>query len=265
MKPKLSVMVMVKDEAERLPAFFDALEPLRLPHEIVVLDTGSGDAGPVLARRRGARVVKVPWKGFSETRNRGFSWCRAGWILVLDADENPDSGLLAAVERAVTLEPPALWSVNRLAYFLGSPVLHSGWYPDRHLRLFPAGRARFNGRLVHEGMVAVRPGDAVRRLDGLLHHRSYQDLEGYLSRMNRYTTLQAQECVLRRGRRPARALARMVADPPLTFLKMYVLKSGFLDGGTGLVLALLSAFSTACKYAKWWRLSRGPARPGGTA
>ncbi|MGH7442685.1 MAG: glycosyltransferase family 2 protein [bacterium] len=263
MKPKLSVLVMVKDESARLPAFFEALTPLRLPHEVVLLDTGSKDMGPRLARSRGARVVNVPWEGFSETRNRGFACCRGDWILVLDADENPDPGLLASVERAVLLEPSALWTVNRLAYFLGRPVLHSGWHPDRHLRLFPKGWARFNGRPVHEGMESAHPGARVRRLDGLLHHHSYPDLDGYLDRMNRYTQLQAVELFQRRGSRPAVALVRMLADPPLTFLKMYILKRGFLDGASGLVLALLSACSTLCKYAKWWRLSLGDARTRG--
>lgn len=255
MKPKLSVLVMVKDEAHRLPRFFEALRPLRLPHEVLLVDTGSRDGGPEFARHAGARILRAPWEGFAATRNRAFAACRADWILVLDADENPDSGLLANVERALTLEPRCLWSVNRLNYFLGKPVLHSGWHPDWQLRLFPKGEARFNERLVHEALEGLRPGAAVRRLDGRLHHHSYPDLGSYLERLNRYTTLQAEELFLKRGPRPLAAGLRMFADPPLTFAKMYLLKRGFMDGATGLVLALLSAFSTFGKYAKWWERS----------
>jgi len=258
-KPKLSILVLVKDEAPRLPRFFAALRPLRLPHEVVLVDSGSTDGTQALGVRHGARVLRAQWEGFSATRNKAFPSCRADWILVLDADENPEPALLAAIERAVSLEPPGLWSVNRLSTFLGEAVRHSGWHPDRHLRLFPKGTARFNGRLVHEGMESVVPDALVRRLDGILRHDSYPDLDSYLARMNRYTTLQAEELRRRKGRRPLTAGARMFADPPLTFLKMYVLKSGFLDGGTGLLLALLSAFSTFVKYAKWRRLSLPPA------
>jgi (heptosyl)LPS beta-1,4-glucosyltransferase len=254
-KPKLSVLVMVKDEAARLPPFFDALRPLRLPHEVLLVDTGSRDGGPSIAKRAGARVLRAPWEGFAATRNRAFAACRADWILVLDADENPDAGLLANVERALTLEPRGLWAVNRLNFFLGKPVLHSGWNPDWHLRLFPKGEARFNERRVHEALESVRPGVAVRRLDGRLRHYSYPDLGSYLERLNRYTTLQAEELFLKRGPRPLVAGLRMFADPPLTFTKMYFLKRGFMDGATGLVLALLSAFSTFWKYAKWWERS----------
>jgi len=154
-----------------------------------------------------------------------------------------------------TLEPKGLWSVNRLNYFLGTPVRHGGWSPDRHLRLFPKGAAIFNARLVHEGMEATQAGAVVRPLDGRLHHHSYPDLSGYLQRMNRYTSLQAEELLQGKGARPSLALARMLADPPLTFLKMYVLRRGFMDGGLGLNLALLSASSTFWKYAKWWHRS----------
>jgi (heptosyl)LPS beta-1,4-glucosyltransferase len=254
MKPQLSVVVLCKDEAARLPRFFEALKTFRLRYEVLLVDSGSRDASVALARRAGARVLRRPWQGFAVTRNRAFKDCRADWILVLDADENPDPALLAAVERAVSLEPRALWRVNRLNYFLGTPIRHGGWHPDRQLRLFPKGSARFNGRLVHEGLEPVEKGLQVRDLDGLLHHHSYPDLESYLRRLNRYTSLQAEELFKRKGVRPATALLRLAVDPALTFFKMYFLKAGFLDGGPGLVLALLSASSTFWKYAKWWLL-----------
>ncbi|HTB33435.1 MAG TPA: glycosyltransferase family 2 protein [bacterium] len=275
MKPQLSILVLAKDEEARLPRFFAALRPLRLSHEVLVVDSGSADRSVDLARKAGARVLRRPWAGFAATRNRAFAACKAAWILVLDADENPDPALLAAVERAVTLEPRALWRVNRLNYFLGEPVRHGGWFPDRHLRLFPKGGAAFEERVVHEGMQPVGSALKVRDLDGLLHHHSYPDLSGYLARMNRYTSLQAQELYARKGRRPITAVLRLCCDPALTFLKMYVLRLGILDGGTGLVVALLSSSSTFWKYAKWWQLGwRGaggdagmpwPLRPGAGA
>jgi (heptosyl)LPS beta-1,4-glucosyltransferase len=275
MKPQLSILVLVKDEEARLPRFFQALRPLKLRHEVLVVDSGSTDRSAELARKAGARVLRRPWAGFAATRNRAFRSCRAPWILVLDADENPDPALLAAVERAVTLEPLALWRVNRLNYFLGEPVRHGGWFPDRHLRLFPKGAAAFEERAVHEGMRPTGGGLSERNLDGLLHHHSYPDLAGYLARLNRYTSLQAQELYDRKGTRPATAVLRLLVDPALTFLKMYVLKLGALDGGTGLAVALLSSSSTFWKYAKWWQLGwRGqggdagvpwPLRPGAAA
>jgi hypothetical protein len=255
MKPKLSILVLAKDEEARLPRFFASLRAFSLPYEVVLVDSGSRDATVAMARKAKARVLRRPWTGFAGTRNAAVKDCRAEWILCLDADENPDGPLCRAIQRAVTLEPRGLWSVNRLNYFLGSPVRHGGWYPDRHLRLFPKGQAWFNERLVHEGMEPLHGGTPVRKLEGVLHHYSYPDLSGYLARLNRYTTLQAQELFQNKGASSWTAAFRLVADPPLTFLKMYVLKAGFLDGALGLNVALLSASSTFWKYAKWWHLS----------
>jgi glycosyltransferase involved in cell wall biosynthesis len=255
MKPKLSILVLTKNEEARLPRFFASLRVFSLPLEVLIVDSGSTDKTVAIARKHGARVLRRPWKGFAATRNLAVKDCQAPWVLCLDADENPDGPLCRAIQRAVTLEPAGLWSVNRLNYFLGSPVRHGGWHPDRHLRLFPKGQAWFNGRLVHEGMEPAVKGTPVRRLEGLLHHFSYPDLSGYLARLNRYTSLQAEELYQRKGARPWAAALRLVADPPLTFLKMFVLKAGFLDGTLGLNVALLSASSTFWKYAKWWHRS----------
>jgi glycosyltransferase involved in cell wall biosynthesis len=254
MKPELSILVITKNEGARMEAFFRALEPLKLRHEVLVLDSGSRDATAAICRKHGARLKQVPWRGFAATKNAGFKDCKADWILSLDADENPDKELLRCIEAALGAGNPAAYSVNRLNYFLGRPVWRGGWHPDRQIRLFKKGCASFDSRPVHEGMVPA-PGVAVQRLDGLLHHHSYPDLGGYLSRLNRYTSLQAEEWGSKHGARPALAAFRLIADPPLTFLKMYLFKLGFLEGRRGFALAALSASSTFWKYAKCWHAS----------
>jgi glycosyltransferase involved in cell wall biosynthesis len=254
MKPQLSIQVITKNEGARMEAFFRALEPLTLRYEVLVLDSGSRDATASICRRHKARLKQVPWRGFAATKNAGFRHCRADWILSLDADENPDRELLRSVEAALSRDEAAAYTVNRLNYFLGRPVWRGGWHPDRQIRLFKKGGASFDARPVHEGMVPA-PGVGVKRLNGLLHHHSYPDLAGYFVRLNRYTSLQAEEWFAKRGARPLLACLRMLADPPLTFLKMYLFKLGILEGRRGFALAALSASSTFWKYAKCWQLA----------
>jgi glycosyltransferase involved in cell wall biosynthesis len=259
-KPELSIVMITRDEAPRMEGFFKALQGLDLDHEVIVLDSDSRDATRAMAKARGARVYAVAWKGFAATKNAGFTKARAPWILSLDADENPDKEMLRSLSRIV--RAPATqskggalaYTVNRLNYFLNRPVWRGGWHPDRQLRLFKRGAARFNDRLVHEGL-ETSPGVQVGQVKGLLHHHSYPDLSGYLSRMNRYTSLQAEELIKKKGAQPGLALARLIADPPYTFFKMYLLKLGVLEGRRGLALALLSASSTFWKYAKYWHRS----------
>lgn len=253
-RPRLSILLLARDEAARLPIFFRALKPLRAAYEVVLLENGSRDGTPSLAKKLGARVVRTPWRGYGATKNAGQAQCRAPWVWSLDADENPDAELLRGVEAALD-GPLAVHSVNRLNYFLGQPVRHGGWSPDWHPRLFPKGKAAFDLRPVHEGLRASDRALPALRLPGTLHHHSYPDLDSYMKRLNRYTSLQAQELFERKGARPGLALTRAVCDAPLTFLKMFVLKRGFMDGTMGLHLAALSASSTFWKHAKWWHLS----------
>lgn len=254
MKPELSIVLITRNEAAHMPAFFDALKALELRHEILVLDSRSTDATAALARSHGAKLIQVQWKGFAATKNAGFKKCAADWILSLDADENPDKEFLRSVTEIVRRNDTGAFEVNRLNYFLGRPVWRSGWHPDWHIRLFKKGCAHFNERLVHEGM-ETPDGVRVGKVRGLLHHHSYVDLEAYLSRLNRYTSLQAEELLQKKGEKPYLALFRLVVDPPLTFSKMYFMKLGFLEGRRGFALAALSASSTFWKYAKWWHRS----------
>lgn len=255
LKPALSILLIARDEEARLDAFFAALKNLTLPYEVVMVEQGSRDATAALGRKHGARVVRLPWQGFAATKNKGITLCRAPWILSLDADENPGPELCRSVEAALRHPISEGYETGRLNYFLGKPLRHGGWYPDWQMRLFRRGSARFNDRLVHEGMQLLPGHGGPARLKGDLHHFSYPSLTSYMERLNRYTSLQAQELMLRNGPRPFRAAARMVADPPLTFLKMLGLKAGFLDGAEGWMIAALSASSTFWKYAKWWHSS----------
>ncbi len=261
-KPLLSILVAAKDEESRLPALFDSLRHLKIPHEVVLLDSGSSDSTFSLARRRGARARRVAWRGYSATKNAGIALCRAQWVLSLDADEALTPELASSVEAALGAGEFRAYRLCRLNHFLGRAMRHGGWYPDWQSRLFRRGAARFDGRRVHEALDA---GSApVGRLKGDLLHFSYSDIRGYFERLNRYTSLQAEELLESRGARPWAAAARMLADPPLVMLKMVALKRGFLDGAHGWVLAALSASAAFWKHAKWWQRSweaRG-GRPG---
>jgi hypothetical protein len=133
---------------------------------------------------------------------------------------------------------------------LGKPINHSGWYPDYVLRLFRNGKGIFSERLVHE---SIRIEGKSGKLDGLLYHHSYKDLESYLEKMNVYSTMNAQE--LHRSGKSSHILD-ILLHPPATFLKMYLFKAGFLDGFRGFILASLSAFHVFLKYAKLHQLER---------
>jgi hypothetical protein len=127
---------------------------------------------------------------------------------------------------------------------------HSGWFPDRVLRLFRRGRARFSDDAVHER--AVCDGTVARLTEPLIHHPVLR-LEDALSRMDRYSSAGA-EMLAASGRRVS--FATGILRGIWTFLRTYVLRLGFLDGREGFLLAVANAEGTYYRYMKAWLKAR---------
>jgi len=230
------------------------LASLDFVDEIVVLDQGSSDETLAICARHGAMVhQQAEWLGFGRMKNAAVDLCRNRWILSIDADEQVTPELRQAILDLPEQPPQAAFAVNRLTNFLGHWIRHCGWYPDWVVRLFDRERARFNERAVHEAVEPASAAAATDRLNGLLLHYSYETMEQYLEKLNRYTTLAAEEAVAD-GRRAG--LLTALLRGKFTFLRMYFLKGGILDGGHGLVLCLCSAFYVMTKYVKIWRAVR---------
>jgi len=169
MKPmnSLALVMIVRDEERSLER---CLESARAwVDEIVVVDTGSSDATPEIARRLGARVASFAWcDDFSAARNAALALALAPWRLVLDADEwivaRADS--LAALRG---LAPEFIGQVSVASAFddANGGVGHApSWLP----RLLPRG-VRYAGR-VHEQPDSMLPR---RRLDLVVAHDGYLD------------------------------------------------------------------------------------------
>ncbi|MBD3897057.1 glycosyltransferase family 2 protein [Halomonas sp. ML-15] len=245
----LAAVVIVKNEAEHLAA---CLETLRWVDELVVLDAGSQDASVEIARRYADKVaVDADWQGFGVQRQRAEALVESDWVLMVDADERVTPELRASIE-AVLGEAPAIYRVARLSWCFGAYIRHAGWYPDRVARLYPRGRANYDSALVHEKLTNPQKLP-VRDLQGDLLHFTYRDLRHYLEKSAHYAQAWAEQRAAR-GKRGS--LAAGIGHGLGCFVRMYLLKAGFLDGRAGLLLALLSAHSTFAKYADLWVRTR---------
>jgi glycosyltransferase involved in cell wall biosynthesis len=222
-----------------------AIESLLCADEVVVVDSGSTDQTREIARRLGARVIEEPWRGYAGQKN--FAACCAAneWILSLDADEELTEKLAAEI---VQLKKEGArfdgYSFPRLAQYLGHWIRHSGWYPDRKVRLYDRGKAEWVGEYVHE---SVRVNGTSGELQGDLLHYTCTSLSEHLKTLDRYTSLAARELAARGEAVP---LTRLTVDPAWTFFRTYVLQRGFLDGRRGLAIAWMAALYTFLKYAK---------------
>lgn len=253
---RLTVITLTLNEAHNIGP---CLESVRWADEILVIDSGSTDGTIGAARAYTDGIHTITWKGYGAARNFALEKATGDWILWLDADERVTPELAEEI-RGVLRNDPAdadAYAIARRAYFLGRWIRHSGWYPGRVTRLFRRGKGRFSETRVHE-QLQVDGTTVVARHD--LLHLTDPDLVHYLQKFNRYTTLAAQDMAAA-GRRFA--YRDVTIRPAFQFVKMYVLRRGFLDGLEGFVLAVLSSAYVFTKYAKLFELTRGPgARPG---
>jgi glycosyltransferase involved in cell wall biosynthesis len=239
---KISATIITHNEERNIVR---ALESLRCCDEIVVVDSGSSDRTRELAENFGARVLESPWPGYAKQKNLAAERAAHDWILSLDADEAISEGLEAELWQIKKHGPQFdAYTMPRLAKYLGRWIFHSGWYPDRKVRLYHRERAEWVGDYVHE---SVKVTGSVGHLDGQLLHYTCDSLAEHLRTMDRYTTLAAEQMVAQKKKI---TWTRLVLDPPWTFINTYFFKAGFLDGSEGLAIAYMAAFYNFLKYSK---------------
>ncbi|MEZ3501037.1 glycosyltransferase family 2 protein [Pantoea sp. KPR_PJ] len=247
-RQRLSVVIIAKNEASLLPACLDSVS---WADEIIVLDAGSHDDTVAIARQAGAQVFHAgTWEGFGRQRQRAQHHASGDMILMIDADERVTPSLRASIE-AVLAQPPAatVYSLNRSNLFLGRFMRHSGWYPDRVMRLYPRA-LRYNDNLVHESLDTQ--GAPVVRLQGDLQHLTCRDLVAFQQKQLAYAAAWAQE---RHQRGKRCGLFSVFFHTLGAFLKTFLLRAGFLDGKQGCILAVVNAQYTFNKYSALWALN----------
>lgn len=246
---KISATIITFNEERNLPR---AIESLRCADEIVVMDSGSIDRTVEIAQKLGARVVESAWPGYANQKNRAAEQATYDWILSIDADESLSEALEGEIwQLKKNGAQHDAYTMPRMAQYLGRWIRHSGWYPDRKIRLYDRRKARWVGDFVHE---SVKVDGHVGHFESNLLHFTCSSLSEHLKTMDRYTTLAAEQ-LLAQGEKVT--WTRLALEPPWTFFQTYVLKLGFLDGVEGLAIANMAAFYNFVKYAKARFMSPG--------
>jgi len=248
-KMPLSVAIITKNEADNLP---ECLKSIDFAGQIVVVDFGSTDDTVKIAADFGCEVFIEPWQGFGPQKQFAIDKCRNKWILVLDADERIPQETALTIKNIVCNDSAgaAGYSFPRKNYFQGRWIRHSGWWPDRVVRLFQKDHGQMSPVKVHESIVVNGP---VQELDVPIEHYTESRLSQILLKIDHYSTLAAQEA-FDQGRKASVWSAALRAV--LTFLQDYFLKFGVLDGAQGFTLAITDSVNKFFKYAKLAELNR---------
>jgi glycosyltransferase involved in cell wall biosynthesis len=245
---KLTVTVITHNEA---PHLGEALESVSWADEIIVIDSESTDETVATARRYTPHVEVRPWMGYGTQKNYAHDRASHDWILSIDADERVTPRLADEIRSLLQVGPRAKgYRISRVSHYLGRWIRSTDWYPDYHVRLYDRRAAQWSEHQVHE---SIDCQGRVETLRGELLHYPYRDISEHLTKIDRYTTLVAEQWAAE-GRTTS-ALAAFIY-PRLAFLRNFVLRRGFLDGHTGLLISTLNSYYVFLKYAKLYEMSQ---------
>lgn len=246
----ISAYIIAYNEAWKIR---DAINSVLWADEIVVVDSHSTDDTVAIAETLGARVVQVDFNGFGDLRNRAIAACRHPWIFSLDSDERcTPKARDEILEKIANPGQTEAWYIPRRNFFMGRWIKHSGFYPDyRQPQLFKKGCLTFDLDMVHEAY-HVHSSEPAGYLTHPIWQIPFKDLEEVLHKANKYSSLGAQK-LADKGR--SGGMFKAFGRGVWSFVKLYFLKLGILDGWPGFVIAVGNFEGTFFKYAKLHELN----------
>lgn len=246
---KISAVVNTYNEEKKLSRALSSLKGFA--SEIVVVDMMSTDKTREIAKSFKARVFKHRKISYVEpARNFAIEKAKYDWVFILDADEEIPEALKIHLKKEIKEAKTNFYRIPRRNIIFGKWMKHAGWWPDYNIRFFKKGTVSWN-EIIHSVPVTIGKGvDLPANSELAIKHRHYSSLEEYITRMNRYTTIQARQ-LNKKG--VDFSWKDLITKPTAEFLRRFFAEEGFKDGLHGLNLSLLQAFSEVVLYSKLWQ------------
>jgi len=242
---RISAIIITMNEEDNLHT---CLASLNWVDEIIIVDSGSTDKTQEIAENYGAKFYShTDWPGFGKQKQQAQNYATYNWILAIDADEVISEQLRDSIQQKIQQGTNKAFQLQRKTWVFGRFLRHSGWV-DNIIRVYPKHQARYNDALVHEKIITDE-GLTIAKLEGDLLHYTYKNMQDYLVKSATYGKAWADNRA-QRGKKSN--ISQGISHAVGCFLKMYILKCGFLDGKQGFLIAILSSHSTFIKYADLW-------------
>jgi len=245
---KISAVIIAYNEERFIGRCLESLQGVA--DEIIVVDSYSTDSTPDICRKFNVRFIQHKFEGYAEQKNYATSLATYPHVLSLDADEALSEELKNSILKVKENFEYDGYYFNRLNNYCGRWIRYSRLYPDKQLRLFISGKGEWVGPNPHDHF---RLGNEARtsRLKGDLYHWIYESFEDHLNKINRFSTIAAEE-YFRAGKKGG--ILTGIFHMIWNFLRSYVLNAGFLDGFLGYMHCSITAYGCFLKYAKLKRI-----------
>lgn len=243
----ISATIIVKNGERKLQK---VLESLSAFSEVIVYDTGSSDQTLAIAAQfPNVSIYTKEFTGFGPCHNAAALLAKHDWILSIDADEVLSPELACEITN-LSLEQDTVYSLPFHNFYKEKLIKWCGWYPEQHIRLYNKKATAFSECLVHEGVITKNVKTVT--LSHPVFHYSYESLSDFLVKLERYSTLFAEQNRGKRNSSPLTAIGHGAA----AFFRSFILKRGFLGGYEGLLISAYNGHTAFYKYLKLYELNK---------
>lgn len=266
----IAAIILTKNEERHIARCIQSLKTIC--DEIIVVDSFSTDRTCQIAEQLGARIYRNPWKNYATQFNYGVYQCQiqSEWIWRIDADEFLEGKIGLAVKETVSKcasDVNGIYVCKRID-FMGKPLLHGGWYPSYHLKVFRKGHGDCENRWMDEH-IRIFDGTTITVTEGNQVDANLNDLSWWTEKHNGYATREMVDMLMmeygmdakseevvpnffgteeqrKRWLKMKYVKAPLFVRPFINFILRYVFKAGFLDGKEGFIWHVLQGF--------WYRM-----------
>jgi len=241
---KISVYIIAFNEVEKIR---DCINSVLWADEIILADSHSTDGTSEIAMEMGAKVIHIPFNGYGDLRNQAISHCTGEWIFSLDSDERCTIEVRDEIILLIDNAPLDIYRVPRKNFFMGRWIKYSGWYPNfRQPQLFKNGKMSYKIEPVHEGFIN-HSNKEIGTINNFIWQFPFKNIEELMHKANRYSSLGVKK-LHKKGVNGS--VFKAFLHGFWSFIKHYIFKLGFLDGGPGFVIAFGNFEGTFYRYIK---------------
>ncbi len=244
-KLPVSVIIIAGSEENNIE---DCLKSVLWSDDIVVVNSMSKDRTVEIANKYNDRVYLKEWEGYAKQKSYSLSLAKNKWVLSLDADERVTPELKNEIHEVLTADQTFDgYFIPRRNFFLGKWIKSCGWYPGYQLRFFIKEKTKLTDRKVHEGFIV--DGKTAYLKHDIIHY-THPNIEYIISKINEYSSLQAEEKCVRKHAR----CYNIIFNPIIAFLQHFILRKGFTDGVHGFLVSIIHALTNLLTYIKIWEI-----------
>jgi glycosyltransferase involved in cell wall biosynthesis len=242
----ISCVIIAKNAESKLKEVLDALKDF---NDVVIYSNSSTDKTDEIALSyKNINLIKGDFLGFGATKNAAADYAKNDWIFSLDADEVLSQEFTNNLKNTI-LDKNNVYTILRTNFYKTTQIKHC-WGNDIIVRIYNKSITSFSDKKVHESV--IHSGLNISSIDGTVMHYPYSDISDFIIKLDRYSTIFAQDNLGKKNSSPLKA----IANGSFSFFKTYFLKRGFLDGYAGLVIAFSHMATNFYKYIKLYELNK---------